>query len=238
MTVDVLAVGAHPDDVELGVGGMLHKLTQSGRSAAVLDLTAGEMSTRGSVDERRIEAQRAAGILGVAERAIASLPDGALANTPEQRREVIPFLRRFRPRIILAPMREDRHPDHVAAHGLVRDANFFAGLVKIDTGQEPHRAQRIYYYHPYYGGREMPPFVVDISEHFEAKLDALRAHASQFHNPAYPGRATHISSPEFWESIRTKAAYWGDRIGVRYGEPLFSDGPAGIALPPGLESAP
>lgn len=234
MTVDVLAVGAHPDDVELGVGGLVHKLAQHGRTVGILDLTHGEMGTRGSVEERAAEAANAARILGVTRRENAGLPDGALANTHEQQLRVIPYLRSFRPKILIAPMNGDRHPDHRAAHELVRDAAYFAGLAKIKTDHEPFRPQRVYCYHPY--NEDQPPqLIVDISEHFEAKLEALRAHASQFHNPDYPGKSTWISSEAFWESIRIRAAYWGGRIRAAYGEPLYADGPVGVSLPPGLE---
>ena len=233
--VDVLAVGAHPDDVELGIGGLVHKLTARGFAVALLDLSRGEMSTRGTPEERADEAARAAAILGVARRENAGLPDGALANTPEQRLGVIRFVRLFRPRMLLAPMAGDRHPDHHAAHQLVRDAAYFAGLERIDTGQEPYRPPVAYFYHPYYDDVAAPQMVVDVSDHFEAKLEALRAYASQFHNPGYEGDETYISSARFWETIRVRAAYWGNRIGVAYGELLCSDGPVGVDLPPGLE---
>ncbi len=229
MTVDVLAVGAHPDDVELGVGGLIHKLTQRGHSVAILDLTRGEMSSRGTVEERAKEAAAAAKILGLAERCNAGLPDGGVANTHEQQLEVIPFVRRFRPKVLLATMDHDRHPDHRAAHHLVRDAAYFSGLSRIVTGEPPYRPPATYYFHPYQE-HDMPGMIVDISDHFEVKLEALRAHASQFFNPAYDGPATHISSQAFWDSIRTRAAYWGSRIGVEYGEALYTDGPAGIDI--------
>ena len=234
MNVDVLAVGAHPDDVELGVGGLIHKLTQRGLEVAVLDLTRGEMGSRGAVEERAVEASRAAEILGVALRENANLPDSALANTRDQQSRVIPFLRRFRPRILLTTMDNDRHPDHRAAHALVRDAAYFSGLARIETDAPPYRPPITYYYHPYYEDQP-PPFIIDISDHLEIKLEALRAHASQFHNPEHLGPPTFISSAGFWESIRTRAAYWGSRIHAAYGEPLYAPGPVRLDLPPGLE---
>lgn len=234
--VDVLAIGAHPDDVELGIGATLHKLTQQGRSVAIIDLTRGEMSSRGTVEERAVEAAEGARVLGVAYRENAGLPDGAVANTTEFQRVVIPFIRKYRPRVLFATMNGDRHPDHHAAHHLVRDAAYFSGLAKIDTGHEPFRPNLVYYFHPYYDAG-LPQLIVDVSEHFEAKLASLRAHASQFHNPAYQGRATHISSAEFWDSIQTRAAHWGARIGARFGEALYTEGPLGVAVPPGLEGS-
>lgn len=237
--MDVLAVGVHPDDVELGIGGLLHKLAASGYSVGILNLTRGEMSTNGSVEQREQEAAEAARILGVARRETASLPDSAIANTREQQLEIIPHLRSFRPRMLLTLMTEDRHPDHHAAYELVRDAAFFAGLARIDTGQPPHRPPCTYYYHPYHESSLDPAMVVDISGHLEAKLAAIQAYGSQFHNPSKPGNGngTYIGSLGFWESIRHRAAYWGRRAGFEYGEPLFAAGPLGVMLPPGLETS-
>jgi len=231
---DLLAIGAHPDDVDLGVGGMLAKAAGTGRRVAVLDLTRGELASRGTVEERQAEAARAAEVLGVAQRLNAGLPDGGLANVEEQRLVVIRHLRALRPRVLLIPGRPDRHPDHEAAHELVRAANFFAGLTRIDTGQEPWRAQTVYCYHPYYQASAAPSVLVDISEQFDLKLDALRAYASQFHNPNRDEPETYVSSAKFWEDIRTRAAFWGSQAGVRFAEPLFHEGPIGVALPPGL----
>lgn len=235
MTVDILAVGAHPDDVELGVGGLVRKLARRGLRVGILDLSRGELSSRGTVEERVDESRRAAEILGVERRVCAGLPDGEICNTQEQQRRVIPFLRELRPRVLVAPMRGDRHPDHAAAHALVRDANYFSGLGRID-GLEPYRAPRVYFYHPYFE-EAMPAFIVDITDDFDAKMESLRAHASQFFNPAYEGRQTFISTASFWDSIQVRAAYWGSRAGVRYGEALYADGPVLIDVPPGIEEA-
>ena len=235
--LDLLAVGAHPDDVDLGVGGLLHKYARQGRRVGILDLTRGEMGSRGTPEERDMEAQTAAGILGAVVRDNACLPDGAVANTSEQQHRVISFIRQYRPRILLATMEKDRHPDHHAAHALVRDAAYFSGLRKIETGCAPYRPPYIYYFHPYEEAR-MPDFIIDISDDFEAKLSALRAHASQFHNPNYSGPTTRIASAEFWDSIQTRAAYWGSRIQVRFGEALYNNGPAAVDLLPGLEILP
>jgi bacillithiol biosynthesis deacetylase BshB1 len=235
--VDVLAVGAHPDDVELGIGGLLHKLSHHGYLVGILDLTQGELGTRGTVEEREAEAANAARILGAAWRENASLPDGQLANTPLYRHQVIPFIRLAKPRLLLAPMSEDRHPDHSAAHEIVRDANFYAGLTRINTSQEPYRVPLVYYYRVH-GVSGTPLVVVDISAHFEAKLEAIRAYGSQFYNPAYSGEPTYISTAEFWEFIKIKAAYWGHSVGVACGEPLYGDGPVGVAFPPGLGEQP
>jgi len=234
--VDVLAVGAHPDDADLGVGGMLLKLNGAGHRSVILDLTRGELSSRGPVEGRAKEAAEASRRLGVRARYHAGLPDGGLANNPEQRKAVVSFIRKYRPKLLLAPHMPDRHPDHVAAHQLVRDANFMAGLNKIDTGQDPYRAPTILYYHAYFEPAMTPTFVVDISDVIEKKLEALKAFESQFYNPNHDGPETYVSSKAFWDGITTRAAYWGARVGVSHGEPLFADGPVGCSLPPGLRS--
>ena len=234
MCAEVLAIGAHPDDVELGVGGLLHKLTQLGRSVAILDLTRGEMSSRGDTATRQQEAEVAASILGVTLRENAALPDGALDNTRAQREILIPYIRRHRPKVLLAPMSPDRHPDHAAAHALVRDANFLAGLTRIETGAAPHRAASIYYYYAYYEPQGPPSFIVDISGHYAEKKEAVSAYASQFYNPEFAGPETHVSSQKFWDCIDGRAAYWGTRGGVAYGEPLYALESMTLELPPAL----
>lgn len=235
--VDVLAIGAHPDDVELGVGGTVCKLVRQGYRVGILDLTQGEMATRGSVDERRAEAREAASQLGVTIRENAGLPDGAVANSDAMRRTLIKLLRTFRARVIIAPMERDRHPDHDAAHALVRDSNYLAGLARVDDGQEPHRAKTVYFYRVY-GDATAPQLVVDISETYESKEAALRAYRSQLYNPTYAGDPTYVSSEAFWNSIAVRAAYWGARIGAAYGEPLYCEGPVPLQTVPGLEQTP
>ncbi len=236
--VDVLAIGAHPDDVELGVGGILLTLAAQGHSIAVLDLTRGEAGSRGSAEERAVEAATAAEALGLKARENAHLPDGGLADTIEQREAVARIIRRFRPSIILSHAPHDRHPDHHAAHDLVRNANFMAGVSTFKTEDEPHRASRLYFYHPYSEVDTPPDLVVDISSQFDRKVEVLRAYRSQFHNPEYEGPATLVSSAGFWDAIRTRAAHWGNRIGVTYGEPLFTEGPIATKTLPGLEINP
>lgn len=245
MSLDVLAVGAHPDDVEVGIGALIRKLVVQGRRVGILDLTRGELGTRGSVEERGAEAADAARILGVVQRENAGLPDGRLADTEEHWRAVIPFLRRSRPAILLAPMRDDRHPDHEAAHFLMRKANHLAGLKKLQTeeGLEPWRARRIFYYSVYLD-TALPDLVVDVTDQFDTKIEALSAFKSQFHNPGYAGDKTFISSQRFWDGIRSRAAYWGTRLatayprdgGPVYGEVLFSDGPLAMESLPGLDA--
>ena len=229
MTVDILAVGAHPDDVDLGVGGTLLALAAQGYTTGILDLTLGELSSRGTVEERKVEAQEAATLLQVSIRENAELPDGGLQNIPEQRNTIIPFIRKFQPKIILIHRASDRHPDHRMAAELIHDANFFTGVGSIITDDAPHRAEQLYYYNPYSDDAAAPQMVMDISKVFEQKMTALRAYTSQLHNPEYEGPKTQVSSPEFWDGITKRAAYWGHRIGVDYGEPLYREGPMGIS---------
>ena len=225
MSIDVLAVGPHPDDAELGVGGTLALLARRGMAVGILDLSRGELASRGTPDERAVEAQEAAKILGLRERVQAGLPDGGIANTPEQRSVIIGILRRLRPRLLILPAAPDRHPDHTGANALMLDANFLAGLAKIDDGQAPHRAQQVLLYHPYADQETMPTFIQDVGDTFETKLAALRAHRSQFHNPGYTGAETHVSTQAFWQNITVRAQYWGARIGVGHGEPFYTAQP-------------
>ncbi len=233
--VDILAIGAHPDDVEVGVGGMLHKFAKCGLKTGILDFTRGEMSTRGTVEERAAEAAEAASILGATHRANAGLPDGGLADSTDQRHTLVPYLRAFAPRIIIAPFEADRHPDHEAAHHLTRNANYLSGLARIDTGQPPHRAPHVYYYRVY-GDSTPPQVIVNMSEEFEVKMNALQAHRSQFHNPEYAGAPTYVSSEGFWNSIRTRAEYWGQRIGASHAETLYCLEPLALDALPGMTS--
>jgi len=235
MSVDVLAIGAHPDDVDLGVGGTLLLLADQGYSVCILDLTQGEAASRGSVDERMREADDAAGLLDVEDRYNAELPDGQLANTTEQQMRVVPFIRALKPTVILCHRESDRHPDHRVACDLVRDANFFAGVTSIATDEEPYRAPYMYRYNPYFDDNAIPDMVVDVSEYFEDKLKALESYRSQLFNPGYEGPETRVSSEAFWEAITTRAAYWGSRIDADYGEPLYADGPLPVTVLPGLE---
>lgn len=236
-TVDILVVGAHPDDVEVGMGGLIHKMVSAGYTVGILDLTEGELASRGSPKERAKEARAAAKVLGVARRENVKLRDGRIANTWEQQQKVVPFIRSFKPQILIAPMSDDRHPDHNSAHGLIRDANYFAGLTRMDADaqREPHRVMRRFFYRVY-GDPTPPQLVMDISEHLDAKLEALKQYKSQFYNPEYEGVPTYVSSPQFWEFVRTRAAYWGNRIGVEYGEPLYITRPLGIDSLPTLET--
>jgi bacillithiol biosynthesis deacetylase BshB1 len=232
--LDVLAIGAHPDDADLGVGATLHKLAMAGYRTGILDLTRGELASRGTPERRAAEAAEAGKRLGLAIREQAGLPDGSLEDSTQQRHAVAHWLRVLRPSVVLAPMTPDRHPDHEAAHRLVRAAHFFAGVAGLDTGAPPFRPATLLFYSAYHQPAAAPAMVVDVSAHFAAKRHALEAFASQFYQPGAEGPETLVSSAAFWDDIETRARYWGGRVGVAFGEPLYHEGPLCVDLPPGL----
>ncbi len=235
--VDVLAVGAHPDDVELCAGGTVCRLVADGYRVGILDLTRGELGTRGTVQDRDVEAAAAAEILGVSVRQNLGLPDGGIINTAESRLPYIRAIRRFRPRIVLLNSPVCRHPDHCAAAALGRDASFYSGLRKIQTfwggdEQEPFRPQHILHYMqavPF-----EPTFVVDVSSVWEQRMKALLAYRSQFHVPEYKEHSgepeTYVSNPAFLEWVSARARAYGYQVGAEFGEPLlYVGGPVGIS---------
>lgn len=232
MKLDVLAFGAHPDDVELSCGGTLAKLAKHGKAVGIVDLTRGEMGTRGTPDRREAEAAEAARILGVAVRENLGIPDGNIELTPANTLKVVQVIRKYRPDVILIPHWLERHPDHEHTHQLCRKAWFSAGLEKVETTvlgvlQDPFRPRAVYHYMQWY--EFTPSFVVDISEEFEQRMQAVRAFASQFYNPQSNERETALSSPEFLRFMETRFAYYGSRIGRRYGEPFYSINIVGIS---------
>ncbi|MCX8064822.1 MAG: bacillithiol biosynthesis deacetylase BshB1 [Candidatus Hydrogenedentes bacterium] len=227
--LDILAFGAHPDDVELGIGGTIAKLAQKGLIVGIIDLTQGEMSSRGTVDERKTEAHNAGKILNVHIRENLRLPDAQISSSWEQKIEVIKVIREYTPQLIIAPMKDDKHPDHHNAHFLIREANYFSGLHKVNTGEQaPYRCPTLIYYYPYYE-ISFPHLLIDISEHFENKLSALKAYKSQFFNPDYDAPETFISSERFWKSIKERCAYWGSKINKEYAEALYLLEPINIS---------
>jgi N-acetylglucosamine malate deacetylase 1 len=214
---DVLAVAAHRDDVEQTCGGTLLRMAARGLRTAILDLTRGEAGTRGDAEERAREADEAARILGVGWRQALSMPDGAIENTPENRLEIARVLRQLRPRVVILPYWQARHPDHAMVGTLGYDACFLAGLKKIDTGAEPHRPFKIVYASLYADVR--PSFVVDITPFIEQRYQALMAYRSQYANqPA--GSALFVPEEEIRERTFAEARHYGLLGGVRYGEPF------------------
>lgn len=221
MQVDILAIAAHRDDVELTCGGTLLAAAARGRRTAIVDLTAGEAGTRGSAELRAREAARAAEVLGVAARENLGLPDAALVNTPEMRAKVVVAIRRFRPRVVIAPWSHGRHPDHRVTAELVREASFLAGLGKVEPNVPAHRPFKVVHTLTYRDDPVKPTFVVDISDVFERKLEAIRCYASQFEGVTQAGEVYPNGDP-LLDIVRHQAAHYGAQIRTRYGEPFFT----------------
>jgi bacillithiol biosynthesis deacetylase BshB1 len=219
--VDVLAVAAHRDDVELTCGGTLIKATTLGRRTAVVDLTEGELGTRGTAASRAEEASRAAEVMGLAARENLGMPDAGLVNSPEARVELARAIRRFRPRVVIAPAPDGRHPDHRVASRLVRDACFIAGLAKVLPKLPAHRPHKVVHVLTYREDHVKPTFVVDISDVFERKLAAVACYASQFEGAVQAGEVYPTGEP-LLDVVRHQAAHYGSLIRCRYGEPFFT----------------
>lgn len=221
MPVDLLAIAAHRDDVELTCGGTLIRAAGQGHRTAILDLTAGETGTRGSAALRQEEAERAAGILGVAERRNAGLPDAHLHNTDATRRILVEHIRHFAPRVVILPFPVGRHPDHRIASELARDACYLAGLARYDAPGEAHRPTKILYALAYREDPVKPTFVVDISDQFDRKLEAIRCYASQFDGARAAGEIF-PTGQDLYSLVATQNAHYGSLIRCRYGEPFFT----------------
>ncbi len=221
--LDLLAIVAHPDDAELTCGGTLIKAARMGRRTGVLDLTAGEMGSRGSAELRASDAAEAKAILGVSVRETLGLPDSGITNTPETRRLVAGVLRRLRPRIVIAPAPAPfgRHPDHRVAAELIRDAVFVSGLRKLDDALPPFRPHKVVHSITYREDHLKPTFVVDISDTFEDKLAAIRCYRSQFDDALQAGEVYPNGEP-LYDVVRHQAAHYGTLIRVRYGEPFYT----------------
>jgi bacillithiol biosynthesis deacetylase BshB1 len=228
--LDILAIGAHPDDVEVGCGGVLIQAADAGLRAGAADLTRGEHGTLGTPEERAAERERATELMGLTTRAQLELPDGAVGTLAGHRDEVVALIRDTRPAVVLAPYAEDRHPDHAAAGRLARDGSFLAGLGRLGAGRA-HRPERVYHYmihHPF-----APSFVVDISAVWERKWSAMAAYTSQFHgDPSEPG--TDLAGGSFLAMVEARARFHGAMIGAERGEPFASVGPVSLSFLPGF----
>jgi bacillithiol biosynthesis deacetylase BshB1 len=220
-TVDVLAIAAHPDDIELICGGTLIRASQLGRATGILDLAAGEMASRGTPELRAREAANAAKIMGVSVRENLALPDGGIQNTPETRARVAVVIRRLKPKIVLTHSLFGRHPDHPIVAQLVRDACFVAGLKMVEPNHPPHRPLKVLHSLSFREDNEKPTFVVDISEAFEKKLEAIASYASQFGDAVQAGEVYPNGEP-LRDLIRHHAAHYGSLIRCRYGEPFYT----------------
>lgn len=228
----ILAIAAHPDDLELGCAGTLIKHIKAGEAVGIIDLTEGELGTRGSVAQRYKEAAKAAEVMGLSARENARMADCFFRNDEVHQRKLITYIRHYRPEIVIANALTDRHPDHGKGGRLIADACFLSGLAKIETerdgvSQEPWRPKRVL--HMMQDRPVEPDFIVDISETFEQKMETIRCFGSQFHNPDSDEPLTYIATDKFIDDIKSRDALTGKRIGVAYGEGFVCENTIGIA---------
>ncbi|MCW3081726.1 bacillithiol biosynthesis deacetylase BshB1 [Segetibacter sp.] len=229
--LDILAFGVHPDDVELGCSGTILASVAEGKKVGIVDLTQGELGTRGSAEIRREEAAEAAKVLQVSVRENLKMADGFFQNDEKHQRKIIEVIRKYRPEIVLCNALEDRHPDHGRSAQLVEDAAFLSGLRKIETLVEgkPQEAWRPKYIFHYLQDRFLQPdFVFDISDYFDKKLESVLCYKTQFFNPDLNEPQTYISSPAFFDSIKARSMMLGKRIGVQYAEGYITKKMIGI----------
>lgn len=221
MKVDILAFGAHPDDVELSAAGTILKHIHQGKKVAVVDLTQGELGSRGTIETRYQEAAEAAKILGISNRVNLKMPDGFFEHSHENLIKIVEQIRYFQPEIVFANALEDRHPDHGKGSKLVSDACFLAGLVKIETtynGQKQQAFRPKAVYHYIQDRYIKPDFVVDVTPFVEQKIASIKAYKTQFYDPNIEGPQTPISGPEFFEFLTGRMSQFGRQINVQYAE--------------------
>ena len=223
--VDLLAFGPHPDDIEIGIGGTIARHVSLGFGVGLCDLTAGEMGSNGTPDERLVEAEAARVVLGASWRVNLRLADRAIGRSDEDLRAAVSLVRRAQPRAVALPYWSDRHPDHVAASRMLTEAVFNAGLRRYQAEGDVWKPERIYYY--FINDSETPSFVIDVSEQYEIKRRALACHASQF-RPA-GGVATRLTSPRFRQLVESRDAHTGALAGVAFAEGLIVRDP--LVLP-------
>ncbi len=224
---DVLVIAAHPDDVELACAGTVAKLVKAGKSVAIVDLTRGELGTRGTPEQRLAEAAAAAKVLGVTTRENLGLPDGFINSADlSHRSAVVTAIRKHAPHLLLYPYPEDRHPDHGACGRLCEEASFLAGLAKIDDGYAPHRPQVKLAFQQAW--EQKTTLIVDVTDTWEQRMEAMRCFRSQFHDPRSTEPETWIATPEFVEGIEAKGRNNGFKIGVKYGEAFWHRGPIAV----------
>lgn len=231
MKLDILAFGVHPDDVELGCAGSLVIAVSEGKKVGVVDLTQGELGTRGTVHTRKEEADAAAKIIGLTVRENLNMRDGFFVNDEAHQLQIIACIRKYRPEIVICNAPEDRHPDHGRASRLVAESCFYAGLSKIKTqnkglDQDPWRPKNVFHY--LQDRFLQPDFLVDISNVFDKKLNAIKAYATQFYNPDISGPETYISTPEFLETLIGRHKLLGKTIGVAYAEGFITEKTVGL----------
>ncbi|HEX2060288.1 MAG TPA: bacillithiol biosynthesis deacetylase BshB1 [Thermoanaerobaculia bacterium] len=225
-TVDIIFFGAHPDDVELSCGGTIAKYVREGLRVGIVDLTRGEMGTRGTPQTRKKEATNAARVLGATFREQLDFQDGNLQTGREQELEIIAVLRRRRPKLVVAPWPDDRHPDHTRTGRIVTEASFYSGLKSLKTDLPEHRPQTVLYYMQNY--MVPPSFVVDVSKAWKTKMKAVAAYKSQFYDPSSKEPKTFISDPKFLDMIDARGRHFGALINVQYGEAYVTKQPPKI----------
>ncbi len=231
MKLDILAFGVHPDDVELGCSGTIMAALAEGKKVGIVDLTRGELGTRGTAETRKQEAAAAAAIMGVTVRENLGMADGFFQNDEKHQRMVIEVIRKYRPEIILANAPEDRHPDHGRSAKLVSDAAFLAGLRKIETtenGQSQEAWRPTYVFHYIQDRFIQPSFVVDITAYMDKKIESVLAYTTQFNSTGGDEPQTYISTPQFLETVKARAMMLGKRIGVGYAEGYITEKIIGI----------
>ncbi len=222
MKLDVVAIAPHPDDVELHCGGLMIRLADLGYKTGIIDMSRGEMSTRGTVKERTLETEKASDILGLTYRINLELPDARLGVSETHRETLIDSIRMLRPNFLLVPHKVARHPDHEATFRLGWEAAFLAGLEKIKTGHPAFRPNQVIFYFTHHTYKDqIPSFIVDITSTFDRKITAIKTYCSQFHKPDSVEPETFISRPEFLNDIEIQSRYYGSLIGKAYGEPFF-----------------
>jgi N-acetylglucosamine malate deacetylase 1 len=234
MKVDILAIGVHPDDIELGCSGTIINEIARGKSVAILDLTQGELGTRGTVETRYTEAAAAAAVMGVKSRENLKFRDGFFRNDEEHQLALITAIRRYQPEVILGNVLDDRHPDHGRAGRLIADASYLSGLMKIQTKDQEGKLQDkwrpklvLHYLQDWY---HEPDLLIDISDVFEQRMKAIEAYSTQFFTAVtgHEGPQTYISTPDFLDSVRARARMLGKRLGVKYAEGFISQKKIGI----------
>lgn len=234
MKLDILAIGVHPDDVELGCSGLILNEVKQGKRAGIIDLTQGELGTRGSIETRYAEAKAAAAILGVQVRENLKMRDGFFVNDEAHQRQLIHMIRKYRPEVVVGNVLNDRHPDHGRAGRLIADACFLSGLAKVETLDESGKPQDkwrpkmlLHYLQDWY---HEPDLLVDISEVFDTRMKSIEAYTTQFHTAQSDasGPQTYISTPDFLEAVIARARMLGKRIGVKYAEGFMTEKKIGI----------
>ncbi len=219
--LDALFFAAHPDDVELSAGGTVIKLVKSGYKVGIVDLTQGELSTRGNLKSRAIETKNASKIMGIHSRENLKIADGNIENTEKNRKKIIEVVRKYRPKIVFAPYPKDRHPDHINASKLLTESFFYAGLEKIKTKYPSYRPEKNFYFAQHF---DIPTsFIFDISDVYEEKLKAVMCYQTQFFTGETKGPQTYISGKSFSDNLEARCISWGFKIGVKYGEPFFTE---------------